>query len=72
MEVRRRNFVIEFACRILQAGCDFTGCEGIRIGSTRISARTRALCPIQYINSRTALLIQRSRAGAIGSSFDLE
>ena len=56
----------------VQAGYDFTGCEGLRISSTRIGARTRDLCPIHYINSRTARLIQRSRAVASGSSFDLE
>jgi hypothetical protein len=66
MEVWRRNFFVEYAYRIFKAGYEFTGCKGIRINSTRVRARTRALCPIHYyIKSRTARLIQRSRAVAI-------
>ena len=41
----------------------FTGCEGIRISSTR--ARISTHCPLHYINSRTALLIHPFRAVAM-------
>jgi hypothetical protein len=51
MEACCRNVVAEFACRTFQAWYEFTGWEGIRVSSTGISARTRVLFPIQYINS---------------------